>query len=149
MIKEFVELIKPYKELVTIVVALVLGAIGVVKYFATQEALDDANKKLNALIDKRECELSNRIIIAEANANRATLEKEILENTLSLKEYNANKLEKVPAKIQPILQERASNIEKNISRLAVEISNSKKVAAETRQKIELHKCENKTDAKEK
>jgi hypothetical protein len=140
MLKEFVEQLKLYKELLAIVAAGVVGSLFVVSYFATKEALDDAHQRLDALITQRECELSSRITIAESSVVISRLEKEKLENTIHKKELLTTAIPKAPAGVQAILREQVSALEAKRIEIADEIATHKKVSAEARRALDTREC---------
>ena len=149
MLKEFVDQIKPYKELAAIVVALVTGALFIANYFATKDALEDARKKLDALITQRECELSNRITIAESSARISTLEKQKLEKSLDRKELVISTIPKAPRHIQLILTQRVSELGETMSMLDRDISAERTITAEAKRAYEKHECSGKQENKGK
>ena len=77
--KEFIEQLKLYKELVAIVISVVGGAFFVLGYFATKSALDETREQLNLLVAEKECWLSNRVSALEAGTEIARLERDQLE----------------------------------------------------------------------
>jgi len=149
MLKEFVEQLKVYKEFLAIVVGLVAAALFVVNYFATKDALEDARKKLDALITQRECELSNRITIAESSASISRLEKEKLEKLLERKELFSSSIPKAPPRIQEILNQQKSAMDEKMVDLSTEIAREKKTILEARRALDRHECSGKKEAKEK
>lgn len=140
MLKEFVEQFKLYKELFAIVAALVGSALFVMTYFATKDALEGTHKKLDALITQRECELSNRITIAEASVVISHLEKEKLEKTLERKELIANVIPKAPIAIQTILKQQVIGLDSKLNEFAGDIATEKKSIAQARQALDKREC---------
>jgi hypothetical protein len=77
--KEFIEQLKQYKEFIVIIVAIVSGIFFVLNYFATKEALDQTERKLDQMQVERNCRLDKRVAVAEASAAIAALEREQIE----------------------------------------------------------------------
>lgn len=139
MLKELVDTLKLYKELIAIIVAAVTGATFIVNYFATREALDTAQKKLDALITQRECELSNRIAVAEATIGLTRLDKERLEKQFERRELQAN-LRNAPVHIRPLLDEQIGKVDARMRELGDEMSVERKAAAEANRVLVKGEC---------
>jgi hypothetical protein len=77
--KEFLEQVKQYKEFIFIIVAIVSGVFFVMNYFATKEALNQTERKLDKLQVERDCRLDKRVAVAEASAAIAALERDQIE----------------------------------------------------------------------
>jgi hypothetical protein len=146
MLKEFVDTVKLHKEYVLFTGGLVIAVSFVMNYFATREALDGAQKKLDALITQRECELSNRIAVAELTLVISRLDRERLETASQRKELVATHRE-APPRVKPVLQEQITALESKIKELGEEIAVEKKAAAQARDVLKGRECASKRTAR--
>ena len=60
--KEFIELLKLYREYVITMALVVSGCLFVITYFAAKEALTTTQKTLSKVIEERQCWMNNRIL---------------------------------------------------------------------------------------
>ena len=139
MVKELVEQLKTYKELVAIIAAAIAGLVFVVNYFATREALDAAQKKLDSLITQRECELSNRIAVAEVTLEISRLDKDRLDKSVQRKELKATS-RNAPAAVRALLDDQVSALDVQIKEITDQITSERKVAAEAQRVLSRREC---------
>jgi hypothetical protein len=144
MLKEFVEQLKLYKELITIVAAGVAGAFYVAGYFATKDALTDTRKKLDSSIQQSECAMGIRITIAESTVTISGLEKQKLEKILERKELTTDIIPKSPERIKLILQQRVAGIDSDMVLISSEINAAKKEISAAKHMSDKNECSGKS-----
>lgn len=123
--KEFIEQLKLYKEFILVIIGLVTGSIFIATYFATKDALTQAQKQLNDLIAERECQLGNRITIAEAGITLASLEREQIEKLRDKIDAQEELGKRSSAIEKKYIKEKIERIAADLTRLDVEIRTSR------------------------
>jgi hypothetical protein len=126
-LKEVVEYLKLYKELIVMAIAAVGAIVYVVNYYATKEALDQVRKALDKSIAQHNCDLANQILIANTSARLNWLEKDKIDKIREKTNLETTSIPSAPPAIVPYLQTQLDILKSDIARVESDI------------KLEIHK----------
>ncbi|MDB5838546.1 MAG: hypothetical protein JWQ23_498 [Herminiimonas sp.] len=115
--KEFIEQLKQYKELVAMVASIIFFAFFIANYFATNSALEEAKAQIELLNAERECRLGNRITVAESNSAIAALEREQIEKMREKIEVQSTAARKANSIEETFARERLEKIAADLGRI--------------------------------
>ena len=132
-LKEIVDYLKLYKELIVMAIAAVGAVVYVVNYYATKEALDQVKKSLDKTIAQHNCDLANQILIANTSARLNWLEKDKIDKIREKTNLETVSIPKAPPLIAPYLRTQLDILKSDLARIESDI------------KLEVHKRETAQD----
>ena len=139
--KEFMARTKPYRDFLLFIVVLASIGLGVLKYFATNEALTLAETSLNTRIEDRHCRLSDRITITQAGVEIAHLERERLEKTRLKIDLTSQTQTGLSPTDNFYRKEQLDQISKDFQRIDDELKGQRSTLKASRDRVDNAACE--------
>jgi len=120
-LKEIVEYLKLYKELILMAIAAVGAVVYVVNYYATKDALDKVKMAIDKTIAQHNCDLANQILIANTSSRLNWLEKDRIDKIREKSTLETVSIPKAPALIVPYLRTQLDILKSDIAKIESDI----------------------------